>query len=39
MDEWKADMAGAAVIVGAMRAIAILGLPINVNGKKFLIFY
>uniref|UniRef100_A0A023F9A5 Cytosol aminopeptidase n=2 Tax=Triatoma infestans TaxID=30076 RepID=A0A023F9A5_TRIIF len=31
MDEWKADMAGAAVIVGAMRAIAILGLPINVN--------
>ncbi|KAK9508946.1 hypothetical protein O3M35_006376 [Rhynocoris fuscipes] len=31
MDMYKANMAGAAVIVGAMRALAILGLPINVN--------
>ncbi|XP_014257114.1 cytosol aminopeptidase-like [Cimex lectularius] len=32
MNEYKADMAGAAVIVGTMKALALLGLPINVTG-------
>jgi len=32
MDEMKADMSGAAAVIGAMRAIAALGLPIKVTG-------
>jgi leucyl aminopeptidase len=32
MDEMKADMAGAAAVIGAVRAIAELGLPIRVTG-------
>lgn len=32
MDEMKADMSGAAAVIGAMRAIASLGLPIKVTG-------
>ncbi|KAF6199256.1 hypothetical protein GE061_007281 [Apolygus lucorum] len=31
MSEMKASMAGGAVIVGAMKAIALLGLPVNIN--------
>ena len=32
MDEMKADMSGAAAVIGAMRAIASLGLPVKVTG-------
>jgi len=32
MDEMKSDMAGAAAVIGAVRAIAQLGLPIRVTG-------
>ncbi len=32
MDEMKSDMAGAAAVIGAVRAIATLGLPIRVTG-------
>ena len=32
MDEMKADMSGAAAVIGAVRAIASLGLPIKVTG-------
>ena len=32
MDEMKSDMAGAAAVIGAVRAIAELGLPIRVTG-------
>ncbi len=32
MDEMKADMAGAAAVIGAVRAIAQLGLPVRVTG-------
>ena len=32
MDEMKADMSGAAAVIGAVRAIAGLGLPIKVTG-------
>jgi leucyl aminopeptidase len=32
MDEMKSDMAGAAAVIGAVRAIAELGLPIRVSG-------
>jgi leucyl aminopeptidase len=32
MDEMKSDMAGAAAVAGAVRAIAALGLPIRVTG-------
>ena len=32
MDEMKSDMAGAAAVIGAVRAIAQLGLPIRVSG-------
>lgn len=34
MDEMRADMAGAACVVGVMKAVAQLKLPINVIGKK-----
>ncbi len=32
MDEMKSDMAGAAAVIGAVRAIAMLGLPVRVTG-------
>lgn len=32
MDEMKADMGGAAAVIGAMQAIASLGLPVHVTG-------
>jgi leucyl aminopeptidase len=32
MDEMKSDMAGAAAVIGAVRAIAELGLPVRVTG-------
>ncbi len=32
MDEMKSDMAGAAAVIGAVRAVAELGLPVRVSG-------
>ena len=32
MDEMKSDMAGAAAVIGTVRAVAMLGLPIRVTG-------
>ena len=35
MDEMKHDMSGAAAVVGAMRAVGLLGLPLHVVGLPF----
>ena len=32
MNEFRADMAGAAVIIGLLKTLAALAIPINVNG-------
>lgn len=37
MAEFRADMAGGAVIVGVMKALATLGLPLNVTGRGGLV--
>ena len=39
MEEMRADMSGAACVLGTIKAVSQLGLPINLIGKNFNILF